>query len=243
MDKKLEELLNTIKFPEEEYSSFLKVSLKRVKVSKNKMRIILNSEKPMNLNVYLKLNELLNGFFNTDCILEVVTEKKDLENIRECYNYAVSFCKLPLLKDRLKNNYNSYYIEFNNDNELRQCTDDIKKVNDVISLMGYNKLDTMVNEFNRVKIEKQINKDLEVKISPQKSDKKVLTSRILGAIVSKHFRCGSCRPENGKNLPNEGKKFLTRGRPLRYTNQAVALRGRRLECTLKIEQCKKSLCK
>ena len=164
MDKKLEELLNTINFPKEEYSSFFNVSLKRVKVSKEKMRIILNSDIPLKISIYLKLNNLLNGFFNTDCILEVITEKNDLTNIRECYNYAVSFCKLPLLKERLKNNYNSYYIEFNNDNELRQCKEDIIKVNNVLSLMGYQKLETMVNEFNRGKIEKLINKDLDVKV-------------------------------------------------------------------------------
>ena len=91
MDSKLEELLNTIKFPEEEYSSFFNVSLKRVKVNKEKMRIILDSEIPLKLSVYLKLNELLNSFFNTDCVIEVNTIKEDLSNLRECYNYAVSF--------------------------------------------------------------------------------------------------------------------------------------------------------
>ena len=51
MDKKLEELLHTINFPEEEYSSFFNVSLKRVKVNKNKMRIILESDIPLKLSV------------------------------------------------------------------------------------------------------------------------------------------------------------------------------------------------
>ena len=50
MDKKLEELLNTINFPEEEYSSFFNVSLKRVKVSRDKMRVILNSDIPLKLD-------------------------------------------------------------------------------------------------------------------------------------------------------------------------------------------------
>ena len=95
MDKKLEELLNTIRFPEEDYSSFFNVSLKRVKVSKNKMRIILNSDIPLKLEDYLKLNELLNSFFSTECILEINTTTTDLTNIRECYNYAVSFSSIP----------------------------------------------------------------------------------------------------------------------------------------------------
>ena len=153
MDSKLEELLNTIKLPEEEYSSFFDVSLKRVKVSKNKMRIILESNIPLKLDVYLKLNELLNQFFNTDCIVEINTKTEDLTGLRDCYNYAVSFSKISLLKDRLKNNYNSYYIEFNNENELRQCSEDVDKVNAILVLMGYKKLETMVNEFNRNKVE------------------------------------------------------------------------------------------
>ena len=164
MDKKLEELLNTIKFPEEEYSSFFNVSLKRVKVSRDKMRIILNSDVPLKLSIYLELNKLLNEFFNTDCLLEIITQKEDLTNLREYYNYAVTFCKLPLLEKRLKNNYNSYYIEFNNDNELNQCVKDVDKVNEILNLMGFNTLNTMVNEFNRTKVEKSIVKDLEVKV-------------------------------------------------------------------------------
>lgn len=177
MDKKLEELLNTINFPEEEYSSFFNVSLKRVKVSKNKMRIILNSDTPLRLNIYLKLNELLNKFFNTDCILEIDTKNVELTNLRECYDYATSFSLVSLLKDRLKNNYNSYYIEFNNDNELRQCNEGVIKVNEILELMGYKKLETMVNEFNRSKVEKSINKDLDIKVkeenlvTPTKQDK------------------------------------------------------------------------
>ena len=167
MDKKLEELLNTINFPEEEYSSFFNVSLKRVKVNKNKMRIILESETPLKLETYLKLNDLLNQFFNTDCVLEIDTKKEDLTDIRECYNYATSFLTIPLLKDRLKNNYNSYYIEFNNENELRQCSEDVVKVNEILELMGYKKLEEMVNEFNRNKVEKQISKDLDVKVKEE----------------------------------------------------------------------------
>ncbi len=167
MDKKLEELLNTINFPEEEYSSFFNVSLKRVKVSKNNMRIILKSETPLKLETYLKLNELLNKYFNTDCVLEIDAEKEDLSNIRDCYNYAASFSVVSLLKDRLKNNYNSYYIEFNNENEQRQCNGDVDKVNDILELMGYKRLEVMVNEFNRGKVEKQISKDLEVKVKEE----------------------------------------------------------------------------
>ena len=164
MDKKLEELLDTVSFPKGDYSSFLSMSLKRVKVNQNKMKIILEGENPLPLHIYLKLNELLNTFFNTDCILEIKTLKDDFKNIRECYNYATDFCNLPILKERLKSNYNSYYIEFNNESELNQCLDDIKKVNEVLTLMGYSELNTIINEFNRTKIEQSIIKDLKVKV-------------------------------------------------------------------------------
>ena len=164
MDKKLQELLDTISFKEEDRSSFFDMSLKRVKVSKNKMRIILEGSKPLKLDIYLEINRLLNEFFNTECILEIKAENDDLKILRECYNYATNFCKLPLIKERLKSNYNSYYIEFNNENELKQCKDDVDKVNEILCLMGFKKLNTMVNEFNRVKIEKAIVKDLAVKV-------------------------------------------------------------------------------
>ena len=58
MDKKLTELLDTIAFPEDERSSFFNMSLKRVKVSKNQMRIILEGEVPLELDIYLKMNQL-----------------------------------------------------------------------------------------------------------------------------------------------------------------------------------------
>ena len=91
MDSKLEELLNTIKFPEEEYSSFFNVSIRNVKVSKDKMRLILNSETPLKLDNYLKLNELINKYFNTDCIIEVECEKEDLTNTTNYNNQGPTF--------------------------------------------------------------------------------------------------------------------------------------------------------
>lgn len=164
MDKKLEELLITIDFPKEDFSSFLNVSLKKVKVSKDKMKIIIETFAPLTLEVYLKFQECLKKFFNVDCILEVNSKNNDFTNLRECFDYATDFCSLPLLKNRLKNNYNSYYIELNNNSEEHQCIDDIKKINDILSLMGFSKLEVIINEFNRTKIEQKINKDLQVKV-------------------------------------------------------------------------------
>ena len=172
MDKKLQELLDTISFKEEEYSSFLGMSLKRVKVSRDKMRIILEGDKPLKLDIYLKMNELLNKFFNTECILEIKAKNDDLKILRECFNYATTYCKLPLIKERLKSNYNSYYIEFNNESESKQCHDDVNKVNEILKLMGFKELNTMINEFNRNKIEKMIVKDLNIKVEETTNEKK-----------------------------------------------------------------------
>ena len=166
MESKLKELLDAINFDEEEYSSFLNVSLKKVKVSKDKMHIILVSDKPLKLNVYCLLKKCLDNFFHVDCILEIVVNDNSYENIRECFEYATSFSNISFLKDRLKNNYNSFYIELNNESEKRQCEDDINKINEKLSLMGYPRLETIVNEFQRNKVEEAINKDLKVKIIP-----------------------------------------------------------------------------
>ena len=164
MNEKLKELLDAINYPKEEYSSFLNMSLKKVKVNKEKMHIILNSDNHLKLSVYLKLNEYLNNFFHVKCILEIETIANNYNDIRECFEYVTNLCNISFLKDRLKNNYNSYYIELNNESEKRQCLKDISLINEQLMLMGYPKLEIMVNEFNRVKIEDAINKDLKVKV-------------------------------------------------------------------------------
>ena len=127
MDKKIEELLKTIKFPEEDYSSFFNMTLEKVKVSKDKMHIVIRSDRPLNLKSYIILNECLNNFFHTECILEIKCTSPNYENIRESFTYAVEKTNLPFLKDRLKSNYNSYFIELNNVSEEHQCMDDILK--------------------------------------------------------------------------------------------------------------------
>ena len=164
MEKKIKELLDAIMFPEEEYSSFLNVSLKRVKVNKEKMHIILKSDGPLRLSTYLKLNEYLDNFFHVNCTLEIQSDKNNFENIRECFDYVANFSNISFLKNRLKNNYNNYYIELNNESEHRQCLDDVELINEKLVLMGYPKLEVIINEFNRNKVYEAINKDLKVKI-------------------------------------------------------------------------------
>ena len=166
MDSKTKELLETIKFPNEDISSFFNTKLKRVKVSKSSMHIILENDVPYKLEIYKKLEEHLNAFFGTQCILEVNTLKEDYTNIREYFDYVVSKGTIEFLKTRLKSNYNSYYIELNNESEQNQCKESIKKINEELSLMGFKPLNVMVNEFNRTKVENEISKDLKVKIVP-----------------------------------------------------------------------------
>ena len=164
MEGKLKELLDAIKYPKEETSSFLNMSLKKVKVNKEKMHIILKSDNPLKISNYIKFNKCLNDFFNVNCILEIDIDNTNYNDIRECYDYIVDSLKFSFLKERLKNNYNSFYIELNNESEKRQCWDSIKIINDKLMLMGYPKLEIIVNEFNRNKVEDAINKDLKVKV-------------------------------------------------------------------------------
>ena len=75
MDSKTKELLETIKFPEDDFSSFFHTTLKKVKVSNDKMHIILSNDVPYKLVVYERLHQALKDFFQTEFLLEVKTEK------------------------------------------------------------------------------------------------------------------------------------------------------------------------
>ena len=165
MDKKIEELLNAINYPREEYSSFLNVVLKKVKINKKTIRIILRTEKPLSLNTYLSLKKDLIAFFNTECILEIESTTTNYEYLREYYEYAVNYCEIDVLRNRLKSNYNSYYIDLNNESEEHQFKKDCEKINEILLLAGFPKLELMINEYNRLKIEEKINKDLKVKVT------------------------------------------------------------------------------
>ena len=164
MDSKTKELLETIKFPEDDFSSFFHTTLKKVKVSHDKMHIILSNDVPYKLDVYERLHKALEDFFQTECLLEVKTDKEDLSNLRDYYNKITINSEITFIKDRLKNNYNSYYIELNNQSEEHQCSDEIKRINKELTFVGFRPLEFMVNEFNRTKVNQAINKDLIVKV-------------------------------------------------------------------------------
>ena len=166
MDCKLQDILKTIKYPQDEYTSFLEMKLLRVVVNKKKMRLILENPIPLKLDIYLKLKKYLDDYFKCDCTVEIHTLKEDLSDLRACYEYAMNFVTLPLLSDRLKSNYNSFYINLNNESEKKQTEDDVKIINEILSLMGYHELNVMINEFNRVKVSEKIDKDLKVKVEP-----------------------------------------------------------------------------
>ena len=87
MDIKLHELLATINFPTEWYPSLESCSLSRVKVNSKTMKIILDSETQIPVDAYIKLNNCLNDFFNTNCILEIKVNKKSFDRILEYFNY------------------------------------------------------------------------------------------------------------------------------------------------------------
>ena len=79
MDIKLHELLATINFPKEWYPSLESCSLSRVKVNSKTMKIILDSDKQIPVDTYIKLNDYLNDFFHTNCTLEINVEKKSFD--------------------------------------------------------------------------------------------------------------------------------------------------------------------
>jgi len=162
--KKLEELLDIISFPKEDYDKLKLCSLNKVKVNKNYIKIILNTDDVLDLDIYLKLQKYLDNFFNVNCLLEIIPEKNDNSKLRDYYSHLCSNISLSFLGDRLKNNYNSFYIEFNNESERHQALSYVDEINEKLELMGFKKIDVMVNEFNRTKIEQAINKDLEVKV-------------------------------------------------------------------------------
>ena len=166
MDNKLKDILDIIKYPQDEYTSFLEMKLLKVLVNKKSMKLIFENNVPLKLDVYLKLKKYLEDYFKCNCVIEIHALKEDLTNIRECYEYAMKYTSLPILNDRLKSNYNSYYINLNNESEKKQTENDVNKINEILSLMGYPKLEVMINEFNRVKVSEKIEKDLKVKVEP-----------------------------------------------------------------------------
>ena len=167
MDKKLEELLNAINFPNQYYDSFEKCSLNKVKVSDSTMKIVLNTNKTLDIDLYLLFNEYLNNFFNVNCKLEIKANVIENDDLVKNYN-KLNENNL-ILKDRLKNNYNNYFIELNNESEHRQLSKDIDDVNNKLILMGFNKLEVIINEYNRQKVENEISKDLKVKVKLNES--------------------------------------------------------------------------
>ena len=166
MDIKLHELLATINFPKEWYPSLESCSLSRVKVNSKTMKIILDSDKQIPVDTYIKLNNYLNDFFNTTCILEINVSKKSFDRVIEYFNYFTESDKYKFIKNRLKASFNNYYIELYNDSEKKDVEDLVNDLNKKLELVGISKLDIIINEFNREKINNEINKDKDVKVEP-----------------------------------------------------------------------------
>ena len=152
MDIKLHELLATINFPKEWYPSLESCSLSRVKVNSKTMKIILDSDKQIPVDTYIKLNNYLNDFFNTTCILEINVSKKSFDRVIEYFNYFTESDKYKFIKNRLKASFNNYYIELYNDSEKKDVEDLVNDLNKKLELVGISKLDIIINEFNREKI-------------------------------------------------------------------------------------------
>ena len=166
MNHKLQELLASINFPEELYDDLKSCSLSKVKINekKNNMKIILDSDNTIPLNTYLKLISYLNDFFNIPCSLEFKTKKKSFDRLMEYFNYFTEDDKYRYLRNKIKCNFNNYYIELNNESEKRDIDELLKEINDNLTSVGFSSLDTIINEFNRTKVNEEIIKDKDVKL-------------------------------------------------------------------------------
>ena len=166
MDIKLHEILATINFPKDLYPSLESCSLSRVKVNNKTMKIILDSEKQIPVDTYIKLRNCLNDFFNGVCNVEINVKKKSFERLMEYFNYYTEDEKYKFIKNRLKCNFNNYYIELNNESEKKEVESIVKDLNEKLSLVGVSNLDIIINEFNRTKVSEEIEKDKNVKVDP-----------------------------------------------------------------------------
>ena len=100
MDIKLHELLATINFPKEWYSSLESCKLSRVKVNKTSMKIILDNNESLPVDAYIKLNDCLNDFFNIVCTLEINVPKKSFDRVIEYFNYYTEDDKYKFIKNK-----------------------------------------------------------------------------------------------------------------------------------------------
>ena len=121
---KLEELLMKINYPSNYYDNLKNCSLTRVKVNKKSIKILLSSDEPIELNAYIKLESVLKDFFNIDSSVEVIVDNKGYKYVTDYFLYFTENDKYSFLRDKLKNSYNNYYIEVNNENEKNQLEEE-----------------------------------------------------------------------------------------------------------------------
>jgi len=169
MNHKLQELLACISFPEELYDDLKSCSLSKVKINEknNNMKIILDSDNTIPLNTYLKLISYLNDFFNIPCSLEFNTKKKSFDRIMEYFNYFTEDGKYRFIRNKIKCNFNNYYLELNNESEKRDIEELLKELNEKLISVGYNPLEVIINEFNRTKVNEEIIKDKDIKLKEE----------------------------------------------------------------------------
>ena len=159
MDKKLQELLETIQFDKSLYGSLESASLSRVKVKDKSIKIIIKTSDILDLKLYLNLNDALDSFFNVHCLLQINAEKINYRLLDDYYNHVIEKYDLPLLKDRLRSMYGNHYVLCYNESEKRQLANQVNTMNEYLVLYGFVKLDLVIDDYERSKIENAINTD------------------------------------------------------------------------------------
>ena len=84
------------------------------------------------------LETILNDFFGVKSSIEVITDKKSFKYIREYFSYFTENEKYTFLRNKLKNNFNNYYIEVNNESEKKQLQEMVEEINEKLSKVGIN---------------------------------------------------------------------------------------------------------
>ena len=170
MDKKLHELLDTIKFPLGDYEKLKDAHLKRVKVNNRQMKIVLKTDNILDIKTYLKLNQALDSFFNVNCLLEIEPDHINYRNLNDYYDFVVSELEIQIIGNRLREMYGNHYILALNESEKRQFENSLLLINERLSLYGFPKLEVVIDDYEREKISKEINKDLKVEVLKPVSD-------------------------------------------------------------------------
>ena len=159
IDEKLEKLLQMIHIESNEYKD---VSLKKIIISKknNLIKIYLVVKTMIKLETYLELNEKLKNYFNSNILIYIENTGDKSLYLQEYYEYFLPKY-ISYFKDRLKiNGNNNNYIVIFNHGEENQLNIYFEDINNNLERLGYNKLNSYLDEEEGSNVLKQIKSEI-----------------------------------------------------------------------------------